>query len=138
MTFDRYHAPVVTNQTWLTGLGAAVLLALAGVAVAYFLYMVKPELPAAIQARVRPLHALLDNKYYLDWLNENVIARAARMLGVGLWKGGDQAVIDGAMKVFPLSAAWMAITSSARAAWCGWPAWRACSRPATSITTRSR
>ena len=33
----------------------------------------------------------------MDWINENVLARAARGLGIGLWKGGDQAVIDGAM-----------------------------------------
>jgi NADH-quinone oxidoreductase subunit L len=72
-------------------------LAVAGVAAAYFMYLVKPGLPAAIHARVRPLYTLLDNKYYMDWFNENVLARGARLLGVGLWKGGDQAVIDGAL-----------------------------------------
>ena len=72
-------------------------LALAGVALAYYMYMVNPALPAAIQARVQPLYKLLDNKYYLDWFNENVLARGARRLGVGLWKGGDQGVIDGVL-----------------------------------------
>ena len=33
----------------------------------------------------------------MDWFNENVLARGARLLGIGLWKGGDQAVIDGTM-----------------------------------------
>ena len=33
----------------------------------------------------------------MDWFNENVIARAARGLGFGLWKGGDEAIIDGAL-----------------------------------------
>jgi NADH-quinone oxidoreductase subunit L len=33
----------------------------------------------------------------MDWFNENVLARGARMLGFGLWKGGDQAIIDGTM-----------------------------------------
>ncbi len=45
----------------------------------------------------QPVYTLLENKYYFDWFNENVIARGARGLGVGLWKGGDEAVIDGAM-----------------------------------------
>ncbi|MES2424862.1 MAG: NADH-quinone oxidoreductase subunit L [Pseudomonadota bacterium] len=72
-------------------------LALAGVATAYYLYMVNPALPAAIQARVQPLYKLLDNKYYMDWFNEQVLARGTRMLGTGLWKGGDQAVIDGTL-----------------------------------------
>jgi NADH-quinone oxidoreductase subunit L len=70
-------------------------LALAGVALAYYLYMVNTALPAKIKAKAEPLYKLLDNKYYADWFNENVLARGARLLGVGLWKGGDQGVIDG-------------------------------------------
>jgi NADH-quinone oxidoreductase subunit L len=37
------------------------------------------------------------NKYYFDWFNENVLARATRGLGFGLWKFGDQTLIDGAL-----------------------------------------
>ena len=70
-------------------------LALAGVAAAYYMYMVNPALPAAIKRIFQPVYTVLDNKYYLDWFNENVIARGVRMLGTGLWKGGDRAVIDG-------------------------------------------
>jgi len=44
-----------------------------------------------------PLYTLLENKYYLDWFNENVLARGARALGFGLWKGGDEALIDGTL-----------------------------------------
>jgi NADH-quinone oxidoreductase subunit L len=51
--------------------------------------------PAAIQARFGFVYRLLDNKYYVDWFNENVLAPLARGMGRGLWKGGDQAVIDG-------------------------------------------
>ena len=72
-------------------------LAVAGVALSYYMYMVNPALPTAIKARVMPLYTLLENKYYLDWFNENVLARGARALGVGLWKGGDQALIDGTL-----------------------------------------
>ena len=43
------------------------------------------------------LYGLLDNKYYFDWFNENVIARASRGLGTALWRGGDQALIDGVL-----------------------------------------
>jgi NADH-quinone oxidoreductase subunit L len=70
-------------------------LAAAGVALSYYMYMVNPALPAAIKRSVMPLYTLLENKYYLDWINENILARAARALGVGLWKGGDQGVIEG-------------------------------------------
>ncbi len=70
-------------------------LALAGVVCAYYMYMVNPALPAAIKRGVQPIYTLLENKYYMDWINENILARGARLLGTGLWKGGDQAVIDG-------------------------------------------
>ena len=56
-----------------------------------------PALPAAIQRNAQPLYRLLENKYYLDWFNENVLARGTRMLGMGLWKIGDQKLIDGAL-----------------------------------------
>jgi NADH-quinone oxidoreductase subunit L len=44
-----------------------------------------------------PLVKVLENKYYMDWFNENVLAAGARLLGLGLWKGGDQGLIDGAV-----------------------------------------
>jgi NADH-quinone oxidoreductase subunit L len=91
----EFHGPA---QLALHGLTAAPFwLALGGVASAYYLYMVNPTLPAAIQKRIQPIYTLLDNKYYLDWFNENILARGARALGTGLWKGGDEAVIDGLM-----------------------------------------
>ncbi len=70
-------------------------LALAGVAVAYWFYMLNPAIPTAIKARAGFLYRLLENKYYLDWFNEHVLARLARGTGRALWKGGDQGVIDG-------------------------------------------
>jgi NADH-quinone oxidoreductase subunit L len=74
---------------------APLWLALSGVALAYYLYMVNTALPARIQSWVQPVYRLLDNKYYMDWFNENVLAAGARLLGRGLWKGGDQGFIDG-------------------------------------------
>jgi NADH-quinone oxidoreductase subunit L len=72
-------------------------LALAGVVVSWFFYMKAPHIPAAIGQALSPVVKVLENKYYLDWFNENVLARGARALGMGLWKGGDQALIDGAL-----------------------------------------
>ncbi|MBB3292982.1 NADH-quinone oxidoreductase subunit L [Mitsuaria sp. BK045] len=72
-------------------------LAVAGVAVSYWFYMISPAIPAAIARTFRPIVTILENKYYMDWFNENVLARAARALGTGLWKAGDQGVIDGVL-----------------------------------------
>jgi len=92
---EEYHGPVAMA---LHGLQTAPFwLALAGVALSYYMYMVNPALPAAIKRACMPIYTLLENKYYLDWINENILARGARALGYGLWKGGDQAIIDGAV-----------------------------------------
>jgi NADH-quinone oxidoreductase subunit L len=72
-------------------------LAVGGVVTAYVFYMVAPSIPAAIAKVLRPVIVILENKYFMDWFNENVLAAGARLLGKGLWKGGDQAVIDGAL-----------------------------------------
>ena len=70
-------------------------LAAAGVATAYYFYMVNPALPAAISRTFSGVQTLLDNKYYFDKFNEVVFAQGARALGTGLWKVGDQTLIDG-------------------------------------------
>ncbi len=70
-------------------------LALAGVLTAWWFYIRQPSIPALLDSKLRPLRVVLENKYYMDWFNEQVLARAARVLGTGLWKGGDQGVIDG-------------------------------------------
>ncbi len=70
-------------------------LAMAGVVVAWLFYLVVPAIPAAIMRTFKPLHTLLENKYYFDRFNELVFAGGARLLGRTLWKVGDQTIIDG-------------------------------------------
>ncbi len=70
-------------------------LALLGVALAWFLYLKRPDIPDAIKSRFAVLYTVLENKYYFDRINEIVFAGGARLLGRGLWKGGDAGLIDG-------------------------------------------
>ena len=72
-------------------------LAVAGVVMAWWFYLKQPAIPAAIKARFAWIYRLLDNKYYMDWFNEHVLAAATRRVGIGLWKGGDVGLIDGAL-----------------------------------------
>jgi NADH-quinone oxidoreductase subunit L len=72
-------------------------LAMGGVALAWFFYMKRPDIPAAIEARFKPLHTLLENKYYFDRFNEIFFAGGSVKLGQGLWKVGDRTLIDGLM-----------------------------------------
>jgi NADH-quinone oxidoreductase subunit L len=77
--------------------GVAVWLAAAGAAAAYFLYVLRPDIPARLLTTFGALHNVLVNKYYFDWFNEHVVMPGARALGVGLWKAGDETLIDGAL-----------------------------------------
>jgi NADH-quinone oxidoreductase subunit L len=70
-------------------------LAFSGVALSWFFYMKRPDIPAAIQRRFSGIYTLLENKYYFDKINDFVFAGGARVLGKALWRGGDVGVIDG-------------------------------------------
>ena len=72
-------------------------LAISGVALSWFFYIKRPDIPAAILKAAKPIHTLLENKYYFDKFNEVVFAAGARVIGHGLWKVGDQVLIDGVM-----------------------------------------
>ncbi|MEH0165516.1 NADH-quinone oxidoreductase subunit L [Roseateles microcysteis] len=91
----EFHGAVAMATHGLTAL--PFWLALAGVVTAYVFYMVAPSIPATIGKVLRPVIVVLENKYFMDWINENILARAARLLGTGLWKGGDGMVIDGVL-----------------------------------------
>jgi len=72
-------------------------LAAAGVGLSAFFYLKRPDIPAAIQQRFSFVHSMLVNKYWFDELYSWLFAGGARLLGGGLWRGGDQVIIDGAI-----------------------------------------
>jgi NADH-quinone oxidoreductase subunit L len=69
-------------------------LAVAGVALSWFFYMKRPDIPAAIRARCTLLYTILENKYGFDSFNEKFFAGGSRWIGGKLWQTGDVAVID--------------------------------------------
>ncbi len=72
-------------------------LAASGVAVAWFFYMKRPDIPAAIQKRFAVINNILENKYGFDSFNDRFFAAGSRLFGNKLWQIGDVKVIDGAM-----------------------------------------
>jgi NADH-quinone oxidoreductase subunit L len=83
-----HHIPAIIGMLPLI---AGVL----GIAVAYYCYMFRPDLPAVIAARVRPLYLFLLDKWYFDELYDRLFVRTAFWGGRFLWKQGDGATIDG-------------------------------------------
>ncbi len=90
---EEFHGATAMALHGLTA--APFWLVVAGVGLAAFLYLRRPDLPESLARRFGGLYRLLDNKYYLDRFNEIFFAGGARLLGRGLWKGGDVALIDG-------------------------------------------
>ena len=72
-------------------------LAVAGVVSAYFLYLVFTDIPAKIATRFTLIYRILENKYGFDQFYGWFFAGGARKIGSGLWRHGDQTVIDGWM-----------------------------------------
>ena len=70
-------------------------LSIGGIFTAWYLYMVRTDLPAKIKQAAGPLFTLLDRKYFIDEFYSWLFAGGARALGAGLWKIGDVKVIDG-------------------------------------------
>jgi NADH-quinone oxidoreductase subunit L len=92
-SLPKFHGPLAMALHAFST--APFYLALSGAVIAWYMYLINPAVPAAIGRALKPIVTILENKYYLDWFNENVLARGARALGTGLWKGGDQGVIEG-------------------------------------------
>jgi len=79
---------------WLVSLAPTVMM-LGGLGVAYYMYIMRPEVPARL-ARGNPiLYRFLLNKWYFDELYDLIFVRPAFWIGRLLWKGGDGFVIDG-------------------------------------------
>jgi len=90
----EWHGPTAFALHSL--ISAPAWLAALGVYTAWWCVLKRPQFGAAMRERYSVIYRVLVNKYYFDWFNESVLAPLARGLGVALWRGGDQAVIDGA------------------------------------------
>ncbi len=82
-----HHAP-----GWIPPLLIAV--GLAGIGVAYGLYIRNPGKPAKIAAANQGLYQFLLNKWYFDELYDRLFVRPSFCIGHFLWKKGDGLVID--------------------------------------------
>jgi NADH-quinone oxidoreductase subunit L len=73
---------------------APVAIALAGIAIAFLLYVVRPGLPAKLAEAMPGLHRFLLNKWYFDELYDRIFVRPAFALGRFFWKSVDEGTID--------------------------------------------
>ena len=90
---DEFHGPVAMAIHAFTS--PILLLVVLGVLTAAIGYLWAPKLPSKVAQALAPIKKLLDNKYYLDELNQTVFAKGLIWIGSFLWHRGDQKVIDG-------------------------------------------
>jgi NADH-quinone oxidoreductase subunit L len=74
---------------------APTVVGVAGIALAYILYMFVPSLPGKIAGAFGGVYRFLLNKWYFDELYDFLFVKPAFKIGKGLWQGGDGALIDG-------------------------------------------
>jgi NADH-quinone oxidoreductase subunit L len=66
-----------------------------GFALAWYMYVRRPEIPGKLAAANPALYQFLLNKWYFDEVYDLIFVRPALWLGRLLWKGGDGWLIDG-------------------------------------------
>jgi NADH-quinone oxidoreductase subunit L len=98
------HAAMATLREEWHGIGAFVQhgllslpfwLAIAGIASAWYCYLVNPGLPERLKRAAGPIYTMLDQKYYFDRFNDWFFAGGARAMGNFLSTVGDRSIIDG-------------------------------------------
>jgi NADH-quinone oxidoreductase subunit L len=92
---EEFHGIVPMMLHGLTS--APFWLALAGAAVAWYLYIARPEMAAVVRKKAGVLVTILEDKYGFDRFNDWFFAGGARKVGTALWRWGDVTLIDGLM-----------------------------------------
>ncbi|MDG4555268.1 MAG: NADH-quinone oxidoreductase subunit L [Candidatus Competibacter sp.] len=92
---EHFHGALNFALHGLTGL--PFILVLAGFASAFYLYMMRPDLPELLQRKFAALYDIMVRKYLFDEIYQAVLMRGSRGLGTALWKYADAGLIDGLM-----------------------------------------
>ena len=92
---EHFHGALGFALHGVTGL--PFILVLAGFVSAFYLYMMRPDLPDLIQRKFAALYDIMVRKYLFDEIYQAVFMRGSRSLGTALWKYADAGVIDGLM-----------------------------------------
>jgi len=98
------HAVLAELKEEWHGIGAFIVhgvqglpfwLAIAGIVITWYLYLVRPALPDRIKVAFGPVYTLLDKKYYADIFNDWFFAGGARKIGNLFSNIGDRVIIEG-------------------------------------------
>jgi NADH-quinone oxidoreductase subunit L len=74
---------------------APAVVAVLGIALAWYMYIARPDLPAKLAEQNRRVHLFLLNKWYFDELYDRIFVKPTFWLANAFWKTGDVTIIDG-------------------------------------------
>ena len=95
--FGQELGAISTHVLW-TYAYIAVGVALVGALFAWWMYLRRPDKPAALATSMKPAYTTLLNKYYVDELYAAVVVRPLLWISTNVfWKAADVAGIDGAV-----------------------------------------
>ena len=102
---EHVHAEIsgaeagVQHSAWLPYLMMVVstAIAIAGIYLAYQMYIKKPEMPKKLAERFGLIYKLLLNKYYVDEIYDALFVNPTKIMAVQLWKRVDVLMIDGSV-----------------------------------------
>jgi NADH-quinone oxidoreductase subunit L len=104
------------STEWIL-MSVSVAVALIGIAIARWFYHQRPEIPDTLEARLRPLHGVLLNKWYVDELYDFLFVNGFAKGGGRMCGAFDRNVIDGGVN----GAGWLTRLSSTISIW--WDTW---------------
>lgn len=85
-------------------MGLSIGIAVFGIALAYYMYLKRPEMPGRFVANFQGLYQLIFRKWYVDEIYDALFVNPTKRLGTLLWKGFDVIIIDGIVN----GVAWLA------------------------------
>lgn len=85
----------------------SIIIALIGIGIAYLFYIKNPQIPKILSERQKRLYMLLYNKYYVDEIYQVLFVSSAKSIGIGLWKGIDEFIIDGTVNGIAYLIGWL-------------------------------
>jgi NADH-quinone oxidoreductase subunit L len=98
-------------------MGVSVAVALLGISIARYFYHHRPEIPDSLEKSFKPLHGVLQNKWYVDELYDFLFVNGFAKGGGRVLGAFDRNVIDGGVN----GAGWLTRLSSTISIW--WDTW---------------
>ena len=108
--FNGPHNEIVENLEKVPGWveAAPLVVGLAGIALAFYMYILSPLSPIRLAERFGGLYRFLLNKWYFDELYDAIIVQPLIRVSRVFWQTGDATIIDGV----PNGLAWLTSGSS--------------------------